>query len=80
MGLVLSQYEDDIYYIIASENIEAGSYISIKKAEIDVDTETDKGKVKDYITAPQAFRILRGKIVEKEGGIEKVVQDIKDKR
>jgi sRNA-binding carbon storage regulator CsrA len=76
MGLVIKQNDGDSYFIIANQDIRVGEYIEIKK--FDFKSFEDKYSVREYIEAPKGFTILRNKLVENEGGIENVVQNIKE--
>ena len=76
MGLVIKQNDGDSYFIIANQNIRVGEYIEIKK--FDFKSFEDNYSVREYIEAPEGFTILRNKLVENEGGIENVVQNIKE--
>ena len=76
MGLVIKQNDGDSYFIIANQNIRVGEYIEIKK--FDFKSFEDKYSVREHIEAPEGFTILRDKLVENEGGIENIVQNIKE--
>lgn len=91
MGLVLSRKINEKYYLFVTETLQPGDYVEIQKISIKpsesnyeghnirdkIEANYDGCNIKDKIEAPKSVLILREEHVKIGGGLEKVVEKIK---
>ena len=75
MGLLIKSKEKEEYYLFVSGDLKLGDYIRINKKEIRNDGYGTFSR--DHIEAPSGLTILRKEIVDEMGGLENVINQIR---
>jgi len=81
--LTITRREDERYYLIVKQSLEPGTVIKIVQGDISSEKRkgrgkpTYRGKSKQNISAPPEIAILREELVEKLGGLEEVLKQIR---